>query len=347
MKYILLIALGAYLFSCSGDKQNGKRSPPFTSVAIETVYEDSVSIRAIEIIDNSLAYAGDNGIFGNIDIESGKIRENVQRYDTILPEFRSVAHTSSDFFMLSVASPALLYKTGGDGKMELVYTEADEAVFYDAMTFFNDQEGIAVGDSLNGCLSIIITRDGGNTWKKIPCSDLPKGIEGEGAFAASNTSIAVVGDKAWIATTSSRIYYSSDKGKSWKIQETPIIRDEPTQGIYSVAFYDENLGMAIGGDFTKPQANTSNKALTEDGGTTWRTIADGENPQYKSCVQFVPNSKGEGMVAIGFTGVSYTKDKGANWKELSDDASFYTLRFLNDSVAYAAGNQRIAKLVFK
>jgi len=347
MKYLALILVVMLGFSCSDDKKDVKQSLPFTFVKIETIYEDSISIRAIEIIDKSLAYAGNNGVFGNIDINSGKIMESVQKYDTILPEFRAVAHTSSDFFMLSVANPALLYKTGDDGKMELVYTEADEAVFYDAMTFWNDKEGIAMGDSLDGCLSIIITRDGGNTWNKIPCSDLPEGIDGEGAFAASNTNIAVAGDKTWIATTSSRIYFSADKGKTWEIQETPIVKDEPTQGIYSIDFYDENLGVAIGGDYLKPEANTANKAVTEDGGKTWQLIADGQNPQYKSCIQFVPNSKGNGLVALGFTGISYSGDRGATWQPLSDDTSFFTLRFLNDSVAYAAGKNRIARLVFK
>ncbi len=351
MKYFAIILVLILGFSCSEDKEkdknNDKKPVPFTSVEIETIYEDSVSIRAIEIIDNSLAYAGSNGIFGNIDLTSGKIMESVQQYDTLFPQFRAVAHTSSDFFMLSVANPALLYKTGDDGKMELVYTEVDEAVFYDAMTFWNDQEGIAMGDSMDGCLSVIITRDGGNTWKKLPCSDLPEGIEGEGAFAASNTNIAVVGDKTWIATTSSRIYFSSDKGKNWEIQQTSIVKDEPTQGIYSIDFWDENLGVAIGGDYLKPEANTANKALTEDGGKTWQLIADGQNPQYKSCIQFVPNSNGNGMVTLGFTGISYSEDRGATWQQLSEDASFYTIRFLNDSVAYAAGKNRIAKLSFK
>ncbi|SDE64823.1 Uncharacterized protein SAMN05421636_106250 [Pricia antarctica] len=347
MQHLALILVVMLGFSCSDDKDNAKPSLPFTSVKIETIYEDSVSIRAIEIIDKSLAYAGSNGVFGNIDLKSGKIMESVQKYDTILPEFRAVAHTSSDFFMLSVANPALLYKTGDGGKMQLVYTEADEAVFYDAMTFWNDQEGIAMGDSLEGCLSIIVTRDGGNTWNKIPCSSLPDGIDGEGAFAASNTNIEVVGKKTWIATTSSRIYFSSDKGKTWEIQQTPIVMQEPTQGIYSIDFYDENLGVAIGGDYLKPEANTANKALTDNGGKTWQLIADSQNPQYKSCIQFVPNAKGNGMVALGFTGISYSEDKGATWQQLSDDTSFYTLRFLNDSVAYAAGKNRIAKLVFK
>ena len=52
------------------------------------------------------------------------------------------------------------------------------------------------------------------------------------------------------------------------------------------------------------------------------------------------------MVALGFTGISYSSDMGASWKELSKE-SFYTIRFKNDSIAYAAGKNRISKLTFK
>ena len=322
-----------------------KETKQFTSVKVETILEDSLSIRAIELMDNSLAFATNKGIFGNIDLTTNKIRINVQQYDSILPEFRAVAHTATDFFMLSVASPALLYKTGDNG-MELVYKEEGENVFFDTMTFWNNQEGIAMGDTVDGCLSIIITRDGGHSWNKIPCSELPKGTESEGAFAASNTNIKTIGDKVWIATTSSRIYYSADKGKTWDIFTTPVVKDKPTQGIYSIDFYDENLGIAIGGDYTNPDDNKSNKAITQDGGRTWKLIADGQEPDYKSCIQFVPNTNGNGVVALGFTGVSYSSNMGDNWSKLSTE-SFYTLRFMNDSIAYAAGKNRIAKLTFK
>jgi photosystem II stability/assembly factor-like uncharacterized protein len=247
--------------------------------------------------------------------------------------------------MLSVASPALLYKTGEDGKMDLVYKEEGEGVFYDAMTFWNNYEGIAIGDSVNGCLSIIITRDGGHHWMKIPCSELPAGIKGEGAFAASNTNIKTIGDKTWIATTSDRILFSPDKGKTWKSFRTPIINEGDAEGIYSIDFWDENLGIAIGGDYTKPEANKANKAITKDGGKTWELLADGQHPEYKSCIRFVPGSKGQEIVALGFTGISYSSDMGTTWKRLSNEA-FYTLRFKNDSIAYAAGNNRIAKLSF-
>lgn len=318
---------------------------PFSSVSIENLYQDSLSIRAIELMGNSLAFAGSNGTFGTVDLNNGKVRANIEKYHTSIPEFRAVAHTSTDFFMLSVANPALLYKTGDSGRMELVYKEEGENVFYDAMTFWNEKEGIAVGDHRNGCLSIIITRDGGNTWKKLPCSGLAEGIEGEGAFAASNTNIEVMGDAVWIATTK-RILYSADKGLTWKTYTTPITSDEPTQGIYSIDFYNENLGVAIGGDYTEPGGNSANKAITEDGGRTWTLIADGKAPGYKSCIQFVPNSDGKEMVALGFTGISYSSDMGNSWQQLSEEP-FYTLRFKNDSVAYAAGKNRISKLIFK
>ena len=343
MRSILSLFAVLVLFSCAEEP----KKQPFQSVDITPVFQDSVSIRAITFLDGrTLAFAGSNGVYGTVDVNSDKARTSTQYYDSITPSFRAVGGTSEDFFMLSIESPALLYKTGDQGKMELVYTEEGEGVFYDSLAFWDDTEGIAVGDTVDGCLSIIITRDGGNYWMKIPCSDLPDGIAGEGAFAASNSNIAVQGNKVWIGTTEGRIYYSGDRGLTWEIQETPIISDEPTQGIYSMDFFDENTGFAIGGDYTKPSSSVKNKIKTVDGGKTWQLIADGQEPGYKSCVQFVPNSDGEALVATGFTGISYSSDGGATWKALSEEP-FFTLRFLNDSTAFAAGRNRIAKLIFK
>lgn len=343
MRNYLVIVILLFLASCADTKQTRK----FNTVEIQTVFTDSLSIRTIEIMGaNNVAFAANKGAFGLINPQNGQVKVNTQQYDSIVPEFRATAHNSSDFFMLSIGSPALLYKTGDQGEMQLVYREEDEQVFYDAMTFWNDQEGIAVGDSMNGCLSIIITRDGGYSWNKIPCSSLPKAEKGEGAFAASNTNIKVLGNKTWVGTSKGNIYYSEDKGFSWKRIKTPIDSSLDTQGIFSVDFYDENVGFAIGGDYTQPNKNVANKAITTDGGKTWQLIASGELPNFRSCVQFVPNAHGEELIALGFEGIAYSHDSGASWKQLSDE-SFYTMRFVNDSIAYAAGKNRVAKLVFK
>lgn len=341
-KAVVIIA-AVLAIGCSSKE----KSASYTTVEIETIFSDSISIRAIEFLDSkTLAFAGSNGVYGSVDTRTNKVRTNIQKFDSILPEFRAIAHTKTDFFMLSVADPALLYKTGENGQMELVYKEEGEGVFYDAMKFWNDMEGIAIGDSMQGCLSIIITRNGGSSWTKLSCDVLPKAKEGEGAFAASNTNIEIVGDRVWVVTTSGTVYSSSDKGHSWEVQQTPILSGEPTEGIYSVDFYDEKLGFAIGGNYLNPTANAKNKIITTDGGKKWNLIADGKEPSYKSCVQFVPNSGGKDIVAVGFTGISYSNNQGETWKSLSEEG-FYTIRFLNDSIAYAAGKHKIARLMFK
>lgn len=349
---LLLILL---IIACKNDTQeieNEKslaKSKPFESVEVEVILEnDSLSIRAIEVMGKSLAFAANNGTYGLYNSAEKTWKINTQSFDTIKPEFRAVARTSNDFFMLSVANPALLYKTGDTGNMELVYKEENEKVFYDSMAFWNDNEGIAIGDPVDNCISIIITRNGGKSWRKLDCKDLPESAEGEAAFAASNSNIAIHGDNTWILTGGmrSRILFSPDKGKNWEVFDTPLVQGEATTGGYSVDFYDENNGIIIGGDYTKPELSKANKAITKDGGRTWKLIADSKEPGYKSSVRYVPNSNTKGIIATGFTGIHYSHNGGKDWEKLSDEG-FYTLRFINDSVAYAAGKGRVARLKFR
>src|SRR5690606_14220957 len=271
-----------------------------------------------------------------------------QEYDSLAIEFRAVAGNIQDFFMLSVGSPALLFKTGNSGAMELVYTESHEKTFYDAIRFWNEKEGIAIGDPTERCMSIIVTRDGGETWKKIPCNQLPEARDGEAAFAASNSNIAMVGNHTWVATGGkvSRILYSADKGYTWEIYGTPIIQGLETTGIFAVDFYDELNGFAIGGDYTQPDDNSANKIVTHDGGKTWHYVGESQDRGWRSCVEYIRGTKGKELVAIGFKGIDFSNDGGYTWKHLSNEG-FYTLRFVNDTIAYAAGKGRIAKLTFR
>lgn len=348
MRILTSLLLLTTILSCKQKETPIK--PEISSVEIEEIFKDSIlSIRAIDVAsDKSLAFAANNGVFGLYNPQTEEWATATQNYDTLNLQFRAVARTSNDFFMLSVENPALLFKTGENGEMEVVYKEEHEKVFYDALSFWNSEEGIAIGDPIDGCMSIIITRDGGETWNKLPCEVLPKSMEGEAAFAASNTNIAIVGNKTWVATggKTSRILFSGDKGKSWEIFETPMINGENTTGTYSVDFYDETNGFAIGGDYTKPDGTKANKMKTSDGGKTWQLVGDGVEPGYRSCVQYIPNANGKKLVTIGFKGIDYSSDSGSTWTHLSDEG-FYTLRFLNDSVAYAAGKGRIARLKFQ
>ena len=348
MKQLLVIVILASVTSCKQYKPFEPRD--ISKVEIETVLEDStLSVRAIDILsDGNLAFAAHDKKFGLYNIKTKVWETSIQKNDSLNLHFRSVSHTATDFFMLSIESPALLFKTGEKGRMEVVYKENHEKAFYDAMDFWNDQEGIAIGDPTDDCMSVIITRDGGETWNKLSCDVLPKAKDGEAAFAASDTNIAIVGDHTWIATggKASRVLYSPDKGMTWEVIETPIVQGLETTGMYSIDFYDEFNGFAVGGDYTKPDDNRANKILTKDGGKTWELVAQGQEPGYRGCVQYIPNREGKELVAIGFKGIDYSNDGGYNWKHLSDEG-FYTLRFVNESEAYAAGKGRISKLTFK
>jgi len=352
MRFLLLLLVVTLLYNCNPEQRITVQHD-FSEVTVETIFKDSISIRAIELDNELLMFAGSNNTYGTFKIDNTLTvgNKNIQTIDFEGKKvhFRAIADTSTDFFLLSIASPALLYKINKDtGATELVYREDHEKVFYDAMVFWDDKEGIAMGDPTDGCLSIIITRDGGSTWNKVSCDDLPESAKGEAAFAASNGNIAVVGNHTWIVSggMKSRVFYSSDRGVSWKVSETPIIQGTETTGAYSMDFYDENNGVIYGGDYTKPEENKRNKAITTDGGATWDLIADGVGAVYKSCIRYIPNSGGKEMIALGFTGISISNDSGNTWKDISKE-SFYTIRFINDSVAIAAGKNRISKLTFK
>jgi photosystem II stability/assembly factor-like uncharacterized protein len=73
---------------------------------------------------------------------------------------------------------------------------------------------------------------------------------------------------------------------------TPFIQGESSQGMYSIDFYDDQFGIAVGGDYTKQDANINNIATTNDGGETWQIQASGQNAGYTTCVKIKPGSKG-------------------------------------------------------
>ena len=345
-KTIIFTLLIAFLISC--EKEHVPRN--IESVTIQEFIVDSSSIRALQVIDNSsVYYAGSKGDIGYTrDNGLSWSKQSLVYQDSVIPHFRSLATNGKDIFSLSIANPALLYQIS-DNKTEIVYSEINEKAFYDAILFFDDGvHGIAVGDPTEDCPSIILTENGGTSWTKIPCDNLPKFEEGEAFFAASNTNLKIINKTVWMASggKKSNVYKSLDYGNTWVEYSTPIIQGEGSQGIYSMDFSDENNGIIMGGDYSKSLDNKANKAVTKDGGKTWNLIAVGKNPNYKSCVQYVPNTNGQEIFAVGYTGISYSKDGGNTWKEVSKE-KYFTIQFIDKNTAWLSGNNKIGKLVLR
>lgn len=343
--HILLATLILFLSTCSNSQKPIEKKLSLSKITTTPI---NSSIRALEVIDDqTIWFAGSNGQYGYSKDAGATWKIDSIKTDTIIPHFRAIAHTAEAIFLLSIESPALLYKSEDEGQnWEIVYQEGHPAAFYDAMTFWDNKEGIAMGDPTDGCLSIILTRDGGNTWTKLPCDLLPPAAEGEAAFAASNSNIAVYGHHAWVASggKKSRVFHTADRGKTWEVFDTPIIQGAQMTGVFSIDFKDENNGIIFGGDWEKKEVNTKNKAITTDGGKSWKLVDGGETPGYRSCVRYLPDSENNEIMAVGIPGVSYSPDGGEHWKTFSDE-SFYTVRFgSKKNVAFVAGSKKIGRI---
>lgn len=345
-KIVYLFAMMGLIGSCQKNEVNNHYKISIQS--LDTLAIPS-SIRALQVLNtNKVWFAGSEGVFG-YTLDSG---QNWQidsiTTDSIPPHFRSIAVTDNAVHLLSIGSPALLYRSTDRGaNWEISYREDHPAAFYDAMHFWDEQYGIAMGDPTDGCLSVIRTEDGGKSWEKIPCTQIPAAAEGEAAFAASNSNLALQpGGKVWMVSggAAAKVYFSADYGKNWEAHDTPIVAGGQMTGIYTVDFYDEQHGIIFGGDWNEKSNHTQNKAITTDGGQTWQLISNGAVPGYQSCVKYVPGTKGQTLISCGIPGIHYSLDGGNSWDSLRTD-SYYTLSMADANILWLAGNRKIAKVI--
>ena len=231
-------------------------------------------------------------------------------------DFRDIdAFDARTAYVLSIGNgPASrIYKTtDGGSTWTLQFKNDDPKAFYDAMSFWDKDHGIVVGDSIDGKFCIMTTENGGRNWNRVPATELPPALENEGAFAASGTNIAIVGtSRAWIATGGARkgrVLRTSDRGRSWKIAETPINAGS-SAGIFSIAFRSATHGVIVGGDYQKEKDAVDNLAMTTDSGITWILVKGLSG--YRSAVAYVPGTMF--LVAVGPSGVDYSTDDGRTW----------------------------------
>lgn len=237
-------------------------------------------------------------------------------------DFRDVeAVDANTAYLLSIGAgeQSRVYKTtDGGGSWSLQFTSHNPKAFFDSFAFWDPRTGIAISDPVEGRFILIKTTDGGATWDE-RYTNIPA-LEGEGAFAASGTCIAVQGaGNVWFATGGAavaRVFRSTDGGGSWKAAQTPITAGNASSGIFSVAFQDGKNGVIAGGDYKKENDGGNNVAITRDGGASW-TLAKGPRPSgFRSAVMYVPGKPGSRLVAVGPSGSDYSDDGGESWTSI-------------------------------
>jgi photosystem II stability/assembly factor-like uncharacterized protein len=262
-------------------------------------------------------------------------------------DFRDIEAFGETTAYLLSAGPgdaSRIYKTVDGGKSwAMQFKCADSAAFLNAIAFWDEKNGLALGDPVKGQFQLIATDDGGANWKPLEAKTLAPALPGEGAFAASGTCLVTHGDKdVWFATggaKTARVFHSKDRGRNWEVSETPIVAGAESAGIFSIAFRDKHHGMIVGGDYRKPNDIGATAAITSDGGKTW-TPLDKRLP-FRSAVSWAKDR----WVAVGTSGSHSSEDNGATWK-LLDRENYNSVGFTPTGEGWAVGPKgRIAKFV--
>lgn len=333
--------LGIFSFSFLGIFSFSQQIESF-----ETILNDKISIRALEIYDNKVWYSGTDSKFGFIDLKNPKNQKQIRLSEKKL-QFRTLAQDKSSFYTINIESPAEFFKIDKKNlTSEIVFTDTVKTAFYDALHFVNDRLAYTFSDSdKNNQLKLAVFRNG--KWSMFK-NDISLN-EGEAAFAASNTNIAASKNYLWIATggKASRILRMNLKDEKFEIFTTPFVQGESSQGMYSIDFSDDKFGIAVGGDYTKQDANINNIATTNDGGKTWQIQASGKNAGYTTCVKIKPNSKGQEIISVGDQHISYSSDFGKTWKKISDEKGFFVCEWVDKNTVVFAGNGKVSLMKLK
>ncbi|MFZ2022810.1 MAG: hypothetical protein ACLPZY_13310 [Terracidiphilus sp.] len=245
-----------------------------------------------------------------------------------------------------------LYKTtDGCQTWKLVFTNPDKDGFWDAVQAGDPEfptsgrggadRALILGDSVNGQLRIWEWNEG---WEEreleLSYQVRSKGELGEGSFAASNSVLQLARtpqlDPTWkyafrfASGTATRSYISIVRDESTPTcepcreessrVETPMSQNSETAGIFSFDFRSDLVGVAVGGDYKKPDDTTRAAACSSDGGLSWK-LATTPPHGYRSAVAY--DAAVKTWITVGPNGTDISTDDGKSWRAVHPDTGLH------------------------
>jgi hypothetical protein len=314
----------------------------FTAHAQWTIQTPTTAdLRGIDSVNGSIAWAsGTDGTVLRTE-DAGYLWQrcttppNAEHLD-----FRGIQAFDANTAIVMSSGPgdqSRLYKTtDGCQTWTLLFTNPDKEGFWDAIQFSDASgllSGIVAGDPVNEKFPL---------WWIVPeykspanAKESPKAHSGEAAFAASNSSLFVYSETFWLGTGGiggahviRKVVHGGD-GIGWvnyPSTDVPVGQYTESSGIFSLAFAVDGRprpasikrGIAVGGDYLKPNDSTSTAAFTTDGGKTWLPSTTPPHG-FRSAVAYDPNTKT--WITIGPNGTDISTDDGRNWHALHPAAN--------------------------
>ncbi|MBZ5856041.1 YCF48-related protein [Flavihumibacter profundi] len=309
-----------------------------------------ISFRGLSVVNNRLLWvSGNKGTVGR-STDGGKSFSWIPVKGYEKRDFRDIeAFDVVTAVIMAVDSPGLILHTHDGGETwQQVYRDNRSGIFLDAMDFWKDKQGMAIGDPIGGKTVLLSTGDAGEHWTAISPEILPKPDSGEACFASSGTNIKILSKNNFAFVTGglkSRAFIHRDNHDYWV--DLPLVQKANSTGANSLAIKGSGRTknprhmVVVGGDFTHDSSRAGNAAITSDAGRTW---AVPEEPPfgYRSSVTYI---KGKKLIACGTSGVDVSSDGGRHWRNISKTGYHVCQRSKDGKAVYlAGGNGRMAVL---
>jgi photosystem II stability/assembly factor-like uncharacterized protein len=287
---------------------------------IKQTVNTTASFRGLSVVSEKVIWASGTGGTVIRSIDGGKSWNVVTVPGAEKLDFRDIeAFDTSTAYILSIGNgeSSRIYKTiDGGATWKQQFVNKNEKAFFDAVACWDARNCIAMSDPVDGHYVLISTDDGEN-WKPIVSNQMPAAKDGEAAFAASGTCL-YIGPKGDVYLVSggndARVFRSSDRGSTWTVANTPILKGTPGSGVFSIAFRNDLHGTIVGGNYEKPNEVKNTVAFSRDGGKSWY---DGEGLSgYRSSVAYIDDKT---TIAVGTNGTDISHDRGGAWKKIGGE----------------------------
>ncbi|MDR3722982.1 MAG: hypothetical protein P4K83_00655 [Terracidiphilus sp.] len=203
--------------------------------------------------------------------------------------------------------------------------------------------GVVIGDPVNGKFQTFVMLLGHGWFIDDAGCVVPKG---QSAFAASNSAVFIFGSRRYIIGAGGKaganvfispLLLTGVGTDPCKHVSVPMTGGSDSSGIFSIGFRSLKMGVAVGGDYTKPDEAVGTAAFSLDGGLHWMAAA--KQPHgYRSSVQWSEQEKL--WITVGTNGSDVSRDDGKTWQPI-DDGNWNAL-----SLPFVVGPKgRIARLV--
>ena len=299
---------------------------------------ESISIRGLSVVDDRTIWvSGTQGKIG-LSLDGGKTWAWNQVNGFEKTDFRDIeGFDARTAVIMGIDSPGVVLKTFNGGKTwKAVYTENIAGVFMDAMEFWEDGNGMIVGDPIDQKPYILRTSDFGNNWVRYTDHKIEDFKNGEAMFASSGTNIKAVSKKEAVIITggiSSRILLNE------KWYDLPLMQGQTSTGANSIAI-EKGRFIVVGGDFMKDTIRTGNAAISNDG-KKW-FVPTTPPHGYRSCVEFIGQKT---FISCGTSGVDISTDNGENWNLISKEGYHVVRKAKKGNTIFLAGSKgRMAKM---